>query len=164
MDVSFFRIGETASIQEMPNPNRIKQFPAPVAAKTSPSGVDGLGHLDTALPNARHSATTGTSTPIRSASAFSYHPSNFSGAWSGPLGSAGMRAFFSNTVTAALTALVVNVCAGTTAAYFATRLSPRQRTWYLRLFLLGTVVPFVLLLTPYYRAPQAIATPRSGTP
>lgn len=81
-----------------------------------------------------------------------YHPENLASAWRGPLGSSGMRVFFGNTVLAAVTALVVNLAAGATAAYFATRLSPRLRRWYLRLFLLGSVVPFVLLLIPYYRA------------
>lgn len=85
-----------------------------------------------------------------------YHPDNFSGAWTGPLGSAGMRAFFTNTVTAALTALIVNLCAGTTGAYFATRLSRRAKAWYLRLFLLGSVVPLVLVLIPYYQAYNAL--------
>lgn len=81
-----------------------------------------------------------------------YHPENLASAWRGPLGSSGMQVFFGNTVLAAVTALVVNLAAGATAAYFATRLSPRLRRWYLRLFLLGSVVPFVLLLIPYYRA------------
>lgn len=81
-----------------------------------------------------------------------YHPENIAAAWHGPLGSAGMAAFFGNTLVAAVTALVVNLAAGSTAAYFAIRLSPRLRVWYLRLFVLGTVVPLVLLLIPYYQA------------
>lgn len=81
-----------------------------------------------------------------------YHPENLASAWRGPLGSSGMQVFFGNTVLAAVTALAVNLAAGATAAYFATRLSPGLRRWYLRLFLLGSVVPFVLLLIPYYRA------------
>jgi raffinose/stachyose/melibiose transport system permease protein len=85
-----------------------------------------------------------------------YHPENLSDAWNGPLGSSGMRTFFANTVLAALTALVVNLTAGATGAYYATKLSPRVRAWYLRLFVLGTVVPFVLLLIPYYRAYNAL--------
>ncbi|HTJ71811.1 MAG TPA: carbohydrate ABC transporter permease [Actinospica sp.] len=85
----------------------------------------------------------------------SYHFDNISSAWDGPLGSSGMSTFFRNTIIAAVTALVVNLTAGTTAAYFATKLSDRMRTWYLRLFLLGTVVPFVLLLIPYYQAYSA---------
>ena len=85
-----------------------------------------------------------------------YHPENLTSAWDGPLGSSGMRVFFTNTVLAAVTALVVNLVFGATGAYFATRLPPRLRDWYLRLFLLGTVVPFVLLLIPYYRAYSAL--------
>jgi raffinose/stachyose/melibiose transport system permease protein len=82
----------------------------------------------------------------------SYHPENFSTAWSGPIGSAGMAVFLRNSVYAFLAALVVNLTLGATGAYFVTRMSRRVSAWYLGLFLVGTVVPFVLLLIPYYRA------------
>jgi ABC-type glycerol-3-phosphate transport system permease component len=85
-----------------------------------------------------------------------YHPGNLADAWRGPLGSSGMRVFFGNTLLAAVTALVVNLAAGATGAYFATRLPPRARAWYVRFFLLGSVVPFVLLLIPYYRVYSAL--------
>jgi len=86
----------------------------------------------------------------------SYHLSNFGTAWTGPLGSSGMQSFFWNTIIAAWTALVVNLAAGTTAAYFATRLGARAQKWYVRLFLVANVVPIVLLLIPYYRVYNAI--------
>ena len=82
----------------------------------------------------------------------SYHPENFNTAWDGPIGSAGMAVFMRNSVYAFLAALVVNLSLGATGAYFVTRLSRRVASWYLGLFLVGTVVPFVLLLIPYYRA------------
>lgn len=85
-----------------------------------------------------------------------YHVGNFSTAWNGPLGSAGMKSFFVDTLIAAWTAMVVNLTAGTTGAYFATKLSGRARNWYLRLFLIGNVVPVVLLLIPYYRVYNAL--------
>jgi len=86
----------------------------------------------------------------------SYHADNFATAWSGPLGSSGMETFFLNTVIAAWTALAVNLAAGTTGAYFATRLGGRAQKWYLRMFLVGNVVPIVLLLIPYYRVYNAV--------
>lgn len=82
----------------------------------------------------------------------SYHISNYTTAWRGESGSAGMANYFSNTVVAAGAALVVSLGLGTTAAYFATKMAPRARQWFLRVFLLGSVVPIVLTLIPYYQA------------
>lgn len=86
-----------------------------------------------------------------------YHFDNYSIAWNGPSsGTAGMATYFKNTVTAALVALVVNLSAGSLGAYFVTRLPARRRTWYLRLFVIATVVPFVLLIVPYFRLYNAL--------
>jgi ABC-type glycerol-3-phosphate transport system permease component len=85
-----------------------------------------------------------------------FHPENFTVAWKGPAGSAGMAIFLRNSVYAFLSALVVNLSLGATGAYFATRLSKRVSTLYLTVFLIGAVVPFVLLLIPYYQAFNAI--------
>lgn len=81
-----------------------------------------------------------------------YQLSNYTTAWRGESGSAGMANYFSNTVLAAGAALVVSLALGTTAAYFATKMTQRARQWLLRGFLLGQVVPLVLTLIPYYQA------------
>ena len=81
----------------------------------------------------------------------SYHPENFASAWIGPLGTAGMGVFLANSLIAFAAALVVNLVLGTLGAYFASRLPKRMRGAYLGLFVIGSVVPFVLLLVPFYR-------------
>lgn len=81
----------------------------------------------------------------------SFHPENFVQAWNGPLNSAGMAAFFGNSVIALAVALLVNLVLGTAGAYFITQLPRRVSAAYLAAFLMGSVVPFVLLLVPYYR-------------
>jgi raffinose/stachyose/melibiose transport system permease protein len=80
-----------------------------------------------------------------------YDVQNYVQAWDGPAGTAGMVDYFRNTAVAALVTLVVSLSAGSTAAYFATRIGPRARNWLLRAFLLGSVVPFVLIVIPLYQ-------------
>ena len=80
-----------------------------------------------------------------------YRPGNFKTAWQGPVGTAGMGTFLRNSIYALVSALVVNLGLGATGAYFASRLPRRVSTWYLGLFLAGSVVPAVMLLIPYYR-------------
>jgi raffinose/stachyose/melibiose transport system permease protein len=81
-----------------------------------------------------------------------YHFDNYLQAWRGPSGGeTGMAGFLRNTVIATVVALTVNLTVGSIGAYFATRLSRRGQTWYLRIFLVGTVVPVVLLIVPYFR-------------
>jgi ABC-type glycerol-3-phosphate transport system permease component len=80
-----------------------------------------------------------------------YTTRNLIDAWRGPFGSAGMRTFFTNTLITAATALLINLTTATTAAYSATKLTHRQRQWYLRIFMLGSVAPLVLLIIPLYR-------------
>ena len=53
-------------------------------------------------------------------------------------------------------ALVVNLGAGSLAAYFVTRLPRRAQARYIRFVLFGTVVPFILLIVPYYRIYDAL--------
>jgi raffinose/stachyose/melibiose transport system permease protein len=81
-----------------------------------------------------------------------YQVDNYSTAWRGGIGMTGMASYFKNTVIAAVVALIVSLAAGSTAAFFITRMRPRTQVWLLRLFLLGSIVPFVLLLVPYYQA------------
>lgn len=87
----------------------------------------------------------------------SYHPENYVAAWNGPGGGAGMINYFSNTGIAAGVALIVTLTIGSTAAYFATKLTPRLRTWFLAVFLGASVVPFVLILVPYFQAFNALS-------
>jgi raffinose/stachyose/melibiose transport system permease protein len=87
----------------------------------------------------------------------SYHISNYAAAWNGPSGSAGMVTYFANTGLAAVVALLVTLTFGTTAAYFATKLSPRYRSAFLAVFLFGQVVPFVLILVPYFQVFNALS-------
>lgn len=76
--------------------------------------------------------------------------SNIVSAWQGPFGSAGFAVFLSNTVIIAITALVFNLTAASLGAYFASRLSRRLRGIYSTVFLVGTIIPLVLLVVPYY--------------
>jgi raffinose/stachyose/melibiose transport system permease protein len=92
-----------------------------------------------------------------------YQAQNYKTAWKGETGSAGMADYFRNTVLAAATALVVSLVVGSTAAYFATKMGRRARQWLLRAFLLGSVVPFVLLLIPYYQTFNALGVINSPT-
>jgi ABC-type glycerol-3-phosphate transport system permease component len=79
-------------------------------------------------------------------------PGNYARAWQGTAGTAGLTSYFSNSLIAAFIALAVNLGAGVTAAYFATHLSDRGRTWFTRLFVSSTVLPIVLMIVPYYQA------------
>ncbi|MFD9114308.1 carbohydrate ABC transporter permease [Streptomyces bottropensis] len=79
-------------------------------------------------------------------------PGNYARAWQGSTGTAGLTSYFSNSLIAAVTALVFNLGAGVTAAYFATHLSDRSRIWFTRLFVSSTVLPIVLMIVPYYQA------------
>jgi raffinose/stachyose/melibiose transport system permease protein len=81
-----------------------------------------------------------------------YEFNNYAVAWRGPSsGSPGMATFFVNTGIAAIVALVANLGAGSLGAYFATRLSRRAQSRCVRAVMVGTVVPFILLIVPYYR-------------
>lgn len=93
----------------------------------------------------------------------SYQLSNYQRAWHGESGTAGMADYFQNTALAAVTALIVSLGVGSTAAYFATKMGPRARRWFLRGFLLGSVVPFVLILIPYYQTYNTLGILNSPT-
>ncbi|WP_232668081.1 carbohydrate ABC transporter permease [Pseudonocardia sp. TRM90224] len=85
----------------------------------------------------------------------SLHPENYSEAWAGPVGSAGMGVFLGNSAVVFVVALLVNIVLGSIGSYFSTRLSSRMRAAYLGIFLAATVVPFVLILIPLYRMVNA---------
>jgi ABC-type glycerol-3-phosphate transport system permease component len=86
----------------------------------------------------------------------SYHIANYITAWNGPPGTAGMAYYFRNSAEAAVVSLAVSLIAGSTAAYFATKLSKRAGQWLLRAFLFGTVVPFVLIVIPLYQGYNSV--------
>ncbi len=81
----------------------------------------------------------------------SYNTANYSQAWQGPPAAAGMADYFRNTVLAATAALIISLAVGSTAAYYGSQMSRRARQWFLRVFLIGSVVPFVLIVIPLYQ-------------
>lgn len=85
-----------------------------------------------------------------------YKVDNYATAWNGPSAAAGMLTFFGNTAIAAVIALVVTLAVGSTAAYFATKLPRRLRSIFSGVFLVAQVVPFVLLLVPYFQVFNAL--------
>jgi raffinose/stachyose/melibiose transport system permease protein len=85
-----------------------------------------------------------------------YAPGNYQQAWDGPADTAGMVTYFSNTLMAAAVTLVVALTLGSAVAYFTTRLKPKPQQWILRIFLVGTVVPFVLIIIPLYQGYNAL--------
>ncbi len=76
---------------------------------------------------------------------------NFAAAWNGPIGGVGLVTNAGSSATIAITALLTNLVVGSPAAYFATTLPPRANKWFIRLFLVATVIPLVLLVVPYYQ-------------
>ena len=64
--------------------------------------------------------------------------------------------YFRNTLLAAVVTLALAISLGSAAAYFGTRLRPQAQQWLLRLFLTGTVVPFVLIVIPLYQGYNAL--------
>lgn len=79
-----------------------------------------------------------------------YHPENYITAWIGPAGSAGMGSFFLNTIIAVTIAVTLKLVLGAFGSYFISRLPKKYGPWYLGLFIMGTVVPHLLLIIPYY--------------
>ncbi|WP_407319547.1 carbohydrate ABC transporter permease [Isoptericola halotolerans] len=76
---------------------------------------------------------------------------NFVVAWNGPSGGAGLSVYFTNTLVVAVCGLVVNLGAGLPGSYFSTLLPERVRGIFLKVFLVGTIVPIVLLVVPYFQ-------------
>ncbi|GAA1614683.1 carbohydrate ABC transporter permease [Actinoplanes couchii] len=78
-------------------------------------------------------------------------PENFATAWNGPVGSSGLQGMLLNSLSAFVVALILNLGLGSLGAFFGSRLPGRAKHVYLSFFVLGTVVPAVLLLVPLYR-------------
>jgi raffinose/stachyose/melibiose transport system permease protein len=85
-----------------------------------------------------------------------YTGANYVQAWDGPSNSAGMADYFRNTGLAVFASLLVSLSVGSTAAYFVAQMRSRARRWLLRMFLLCTVVPFVLIIIPLYQGYDAV--------
>ncbi|MFK0241172.1 carbohydrate ABC transporter permease [Microbacterium sp. NPDC090281] len=77
-------------------------------------------------------------------------------AWLGASGSGAMSVFFVNSMIVAASALIVNLAAGVTAAYFISHATPRRQAWYLRIVLAATVMPIIVLLVPLYQGFNAV--------
>ena len=76
---------------------------------------------------------------------------NFVTAWNGPGGGTGLGTFLANSGLIAATALITNLVFGSPAAFFVSLLGKRARRWVIRMFLVATVVPLVLLVVPYFQ-------------
>lgn len=86
----------------------------------------------------------------------SFKPGNYSTAWSGASGSGAMSQYFVNSGIVAATALVVSLGVGVTGAYFGTHLPPRGQAVFLRVFVVASVLPLVMLIVPMYQAYNAL--------
>lgn len=81
-----------------------------------------------------------------------WKPQNFVDAWNGPPGGGGFANYLVNTVVVTAIALFLSVFVGAFTAYFANLASPRTRRLVIRLFLVATIMPVVMLLIPYFQA------------
>lgn len=76
---------------------------------------------------------------------------NFALAWDGPAGGQGLGVYLLNSAVIVVAAIVVNLVLGVPSAYFSTFLASRARNAFMRVFLVATVVPLVLLVIPYFQ-------------
>jgi ABC-type glycerol-3-phosphate transport system permease component len=81
-----------------------------------------------------------------------FAPSNYSVAWNGPAGGVPLYQFLLNSVIAAAVCILVGLGAGSTAAFRIARMDGRSRQRWRRVFLLGALVPVVVLLLPIFVA------------
>lgn len=80
---------------------------------------------------------------------------NYTVAWNGASGTIGMSTYFVNSIVAAFFSLAVAVAAGATCAYFSTFMSRRNRDRLIRIFVVASVMPLVLMIVPLYQAYNA---------
>jgi raffinose/stachyose/melibiose transport system permease protein len=86
----------------------------------------------------------------------SYHPENYAITWSGSSLGVGMSDYLRNTGIAAVVGLAVALSVGATAAFFATKLTRKARDLFIGVFLAAQVVPFVVIVVPYFQAYNAL--------
>jgi raffinose/stachyose/melibiose transport system permease protein len=85
-----------------------------------------------------------------------YHPENYAMTWNGTTLGVGMADYLRNTGIAAGVGLAVSLAVGSTAAFFATKLTRKARDVFIALFLAAQVVPFVVIVVPYFQAFNAL--------
>jgi ABC-type glycerol-3-phosphate transport system permease component len=85
-----------------------------------------------------------------------WNPANFAEAWNGPTGGQPFYLYLINSVVVAVIAVAGCVLIGSFTAYFATLATPRMRAIVIRCFLVGTTLPLIMLLIPYYSAFSAL--------
>jgi raffinose/stachyose/melibiose transport system permease protein len=85
-----------------------------------------------------------------------YHIDNYPTTWNGTVTGVGMSRYLINTSVAAAVGLAVSLSFGATAAFFATKLTVKVQRRFVTVFLVAQVVPFVLLLVPYFQAYNAL--------
>lgn len=81
---------------------------------------------------------------------------NFVDAWNGPPGTSGFATFLVNSVIVAVVALSLCVSLGSVTAFFMSIASRRVSRLAIRICLLTTVLPIIMLLIPYFSAFSAI--------
>jgi ABC-type glycerol-3-phosphate transport system permease component len=81
-----------------------------------------------------------------------FDPSNYSVAWNGPVGGVPLYRYLLNSAIAAAVCIFVGLAAGSTAAFRISRLDGRQRQRWRRIFLMGALVPIVVLILPLFLA------------
>jgi raffinose/stachyose/melibiose transport system permease protein len=78
--------------------------------------------------------------------------SNYSEAWSGPPGGEPLYRFLLNSIIAAAICITVGLGAGAIAAYHISRLGRHARQRWRKVFLVGALVPIVVLMLPLFLA------------
>ena len=81
-----------------------------------------------------------------------FDPSNYSTAWNGPSGGVPLYRYLLNSLIAAAVCILVGLGAGSTAAFRISRMDGRGRQRWRRIFLIGALVPIVVLILPLFMA------------
>lgn len=85
-----------------------------------------------------------------------WYPQNFVDAWNGAPGGQGFAVYLINSAIVTIVAITGCLLIGAFTAYFATLASTRVRSMIVRLFLVATTLPLIMLLIPYYSAFNAL--------
>ena len=85
-----------------------------------------------------------------------WYPQNFVDAWNGAPGGQGFAVYLLNSAVVTVIAITGCLLVGAFTAYFATLATKRVRLLIVRLFLVATTLPLIMLLIPYYSAFNAL--------
>lgn len=85
-----------------------------------------------------------------------WRPQNFTEAWVGPPGGVGFAVFLLNTVIVTTVSIFLSLLIGSMTAYFLTVAPDRLRKGLMRIVLIATVTPVVMLLIPYYHTTSVL--------